>query len=207
MAALEVQKPSQNPRGAAWSYIVPLERPRRPRRASDLCLRGRDLPAPLPVLACHPSNRRAAAAKAHQASLCRLARCPTRRTVKSTRAVHRSLAHLLPQGCCCAVAPQRTVCQATAAAEAPAHDRSQHAPLPRPLDPRPSTPLARRQRRRGHRRGLARRHDEASVAAPRQDREVRGVRRVFADAARPGAYIIPTPDHEKFLGPRGLCIP
>ena len=132
-----------------WSYIVPLGRHRRPQRASELCLRGRDLPAPLPVLACHPSNRRAAAAKAHRASLCRIARCPTRRTVKRTRAVHRSLAHLLPK------------VRATARTPTP----SQHAPL----DPRPSTPLARRQRRRGHRRGLARRDDEAAVAAPRQN--------------------------------------
>ena len=111
--------------------------------------------------------------------------------MNSTRAVHRSLAHLLPKGCCCAVAPQRTVCQATAAADAPVHDRSQHAPLPQPLVPRRATPLPRRQRRRGHRRGLARRDDEAPIAAPRQDREVRRVRRVPANAAGPGAYIHP----------------
>ena len=112
-------------------YIVPPERRRRPQRASELCLRGGDLPAPLPVLACHPSNRRAAAAKAHQASLYRLARCPTRSTVNSTRAVHRSLAHLLPKGCCCAVAPQRTVCQANATSmPAPATARPRRAARP-----------------------------------------------------------------------------
>ena len=194
MAALQARirpKTISNPRGAEWSYIVPPERRRRPPRASELCLRGGDLPAPLPVLACHPSNRRAAAAKAHQASLCRLARCPTRSTVNSTRAGHRSLAHLLPKGCCCAVAPQRTVCQATAAAGAPVHDRSQHAPLPQPLVARRATPLPRRQRRRGHRRGLARRDDEAALAAPRQDREVRGVRRVLENKTGASSHAQP----------------
>ena len=58
------------------------------------------------------------------------------------------------------------------------HDRSTACPAPATARPATSTPLARRQRRRGHRRGLARRDDEASIAAPRQDREVRGVRRV-----------------------------
>ena len=47
MAALQarIQKPSQT-RGAQGGVIVPLERHRGPQRASDLCLRGRDLPAP-----------------------------------------------------------------------------------------------------------------------------------------------------------------
>ena len=138
----------------------------------------------------HPSNRRAAAAKAHLLKLCRPARCPTRRTANSTRAVHRSLPHLLPRSPCnSANARAKPACPARPATDDAGPRDDVDAGRATTATTRTSTRSA---RPIGSRRPRLRRRSAAS------DRRGRG---------RPRRRYPRAPDHEKFLGARGISHP
>ena len=106
-------------------------------------------------------------------------------------------AHLLPKGCCCAVAPRRTLCRATAAA-APRPFTTVASILPQPIRARDEHAGPRRRQRRGHRRSSGARGNEARSRP--HGRGPRGPRVASSARTRPARredIDDPAPDHER----------